>query len=181
MRALATILLGTTIVACAASAHADVSIGANFGGGVHFPKRRDTEVYAAWPAQGPYFTPLPGIRFGFTGGTGAHEGYVDSSAAIFGDDRLRWVLATANYQYAFTPLSEKTAYLTFGGGLLYRGVQNDGTAGGVLGAGFGMRQRVSRGYGTFRGELRVDWVPRASAYGETITVWAKLGFDLWFR
>ncbi len=181
MRALATILLGTAIVACVASAHADVSIGANFGAGVHFPKRRDTEVFAAWPVQGPYFTPLPGIRFGFTGGTGAHEGYVDSSAAIFGDDRLRWVLATANYQYAFTPLSEKTAYLTFGGGLMYRGVQNDGTAGGVLGAGFGMRQRVSRGYGTFRGELRVDWVPRASAYGETITVWAKLGFDLWFR
>jgi hypothetical protein len=173
-------------------ARADVSLGASFGATVSFPKYGEERVGFGWPySSAPAALPTPGIRFGFTGGSGKHEGYLDSTVSYASTYGERVVLLTVNYQYNVEGRGSGL-YFTAGAGPLHYGVRSNTVTTLMVGAGVGLRQRVASGAGTFREELRFDFLPetslppdspdgRVSPRGATFLLGFKLGFDLWFR
>lgn len=174
-------------VLAAQPSRADVSLGAHFGAAFVFPKQSDSFFTTGAPfSTAGGFVAIPGLRIGFTGGTGHHEGYIDTAFRFDGNYRTRSFLVTGNYQYNFNGgFAPNTVFLTVGGGLVYAGtrVQNDdrGSTSGMIGGGVGFRQLVSQGHGTIREEFRLDYVSHSDFIPEAIMLSAKFGFDLWFR
>ncbi len=175
-------------------ARADVSLGASFGAAVSFPRYGQERVGFGVPySSAPAFLPTPGFRFGVTGGSGKHEGYLDSTvsyASTYGD---RIVLLTFNYQFNASGRASGF-YFTAGGGPLHYGPRTNTVTTLMIGVGIGLRQRIASGAGTFREELRFDFLPstslapapdvpgeRVEPRGSTFLLGFKLGFDLWFR
>lgn len=168
------------LLAWPSEARADVSLGANFGATIRFEEDDRARLSLGWPysqAAGP----TPGIRFGFTGGSGHHEGYLDSTFSYYSRRSERSFVLTGNYQYNFDGRAN-TFFVTGGAGPLIYGHQDfDDYVAFMFGGGVGFRQRVANGGGTIREELRFDFVPGTDRYPQTFLVGVKLGFDLWFR
>ncbi len=169
------------LLAWPSEARADVSLGANFGATINFQENDRARVGIGWPYSHAGAGPTPGIRFGFTGGSGRHEGYLDSTFGYFSRFSERTFLLTGNYQYNFDGHAN-TLFLTGGGGPYIYGVRDrDDVVAFMFGGGVGFRQRIAGGHGTFREELRFDFIPGSSRYPQTFMLGVKLGFDLWFR
>jgi hypothetical protein len=166
----------------AREARADVSLGANFGATIRFQEHDDgrARVALGWPysqAAGP----TPGIRFGFAGDRGNHEGYLDSTFSFYSRRSERALLLTGNYQYNFNGHAN-TMFVTGGAGpIIYGHDDFEDYVAFMFGGGFGFRQRIAQGHGTFREEFRFDFIPGSSRYPQTFMLGVKLGFDLWFR
>lgn len=173
----------TSLLMVSEPARADVSLGANFGATVSF---RDGDsghprVGIGWPySHGAGYAVAPGLRFGFTGGSGHHEGYLDSMFAYYSRDAVRGGLATGNYQYNFDGRAN-TFFVTGGAGFVFAGNEYFSAAALMFGGGVGFRQSIAGGHGTFREELRFDFIPGNRDYQQTFLLGVKLGFDLWFR
>lgn len=170
------------ILLMATPARADVSLGANFGGTVSFREGVPGGRFAlGWPySHASGLGATPGIRFGFTGGAGRHEGYIDSTFAFYSRSGDHVALITGNYQYNFEGRAN-TFFVTGGGGPLFFGNDTYSATAFMFGGGVGFRQRIADGHGTMREELRLDFIPSTRAYPQTVMVGIKLGFDLWFR
>lgn len=164
-----------------APAYADISLGANFGATLSFREGDKARAGIGWPySHAGGYGATPGIRFGFTGGAGHHEGYLDSTFAYYSrfDDRV--ALVTGNYQYNFKGRAN-TMFVTGGGGPLFYGNRDFDAVVFMFGGGFGFRQRIADGHGSFREEFRFDFIPGRVGYPQTFLLGVKLGFDLWFR
>lgn len=160
---------------------AEVSLGANFGAVVSFPRDERGRVGLRWPySNAPSSVTTPGIRFGFTGGTGKHEGYIDSTATFYSRRSERLFLLTGNYQHNFSGRAN-TFFFTAGGGPIIVGNEDGDGVSLMAGGGVGFRQRFAGGAGTFREELRVDFIPGSNSVPRTFMIGIKLGFDLWIR
>jgi hypothetical protein len=163
-------------------ARADVSLGANFGATLAFQEGVSGGRFAF---GGPYshasaLAPTPGLRFGFTGGTGHHEGYLDTAVAFYPRFDEHSVLLTGNYQYNFDGKAN-TFFITGGGGPLFHKYNRYSATAFIFGGGVGLRQRVADGHGTIREEIRFDFIPGSSSFPQTFMLGFKFGFDLWFR
>ena len=152
---LASLATMAAALAVPAAAHADVSLGANFGAAIVVPRVSQERVAFGWPYSS--LQTLPGIRVGFTNDVGRHEVYLDSTFWAQGSPSARVLL-------------------------LLVGDRNRDIVTMMLGGGVGFRQRIAGGHGTFREELRADFVvERREMIEQKIIVGLKLGFDLWFR
>lgn len=180
------IAVATLFLAFSSPVRADVSLGANFGLTTVFPSRGPAHTQLDWPYPNSFWldgTPAvrPGIRFGFTGGAGHHEGYIDSSFALYMPAGAHVGVFTGNYQYNFAGRAN-TFFVTGGAGpVIYGNGQDAERVLFMLGGGVGLRQRFSGGYGTFREELRFDFIPASPRFPQVVMLSLKFGFDLWIR
>ncbi|MGZ3449737.1 MAG: hypothetical protein ACXWUG_00045 [Polyangiales bacterium] len=186
MRRFLALLAFVTPLAAASPAKADVALGTHFGAGVDFTEHRTGRFFVGWP----YGFQLPGVRFTAATESGRHEIYLDSALqytsahTIDPDIRVpsstQFLLFIA-YQHIFDPHQSNSLFFNAGGGpVVYSGPFDAVTF--MTGGGIGFRQRISGGHGTFREELRLDFifahkndVPQAAILG------FKFGWDLWFR
>ena len=175
-------LLPLALLLLPSPARADVSLGANFGATVGFQEGVNGGRFAfGWPySSASALAPTPGIRFGFTGGNGHHEGYIDSTVAFYPRFDEHTALITGNYQYNFDGRAN-TFFVTGGAGPLFYRRGNYSTTSFMFGGGVGFRQSVAGAHGTIREELRFDFIPGSSSYPQTFMIGFKFGFDLWFR
>jgi len=162
------------------TAKADVSLGANFGAGAFFPRRSDSYIGVGWPYSS--LGSMPGIRVGFElADQGKHELYLDTTAWAQGNPNIRFAMVLIAYQHNLAPRDPNTFYFTVGGGPLLVLSRGDDYVTFMAGGGVGFRQRISQGHGTFREELRADFLPGTDYTQRTFIVSLKFGFDLWFR
>ena len=105
----------------------------------------------------------PGLRLGFQPGAGTHELYLDNGfqSASSGGDGFNDLVASANYQYNFSPGARPRPYLTAGFGTINQHVSSsfgggESTTSGTGGGGFGIRHWVADDRGSLRLELRYD-------------------------
>jgi hypothetical protein len=162
------------------AARADVSLGANFGAGIFIPRRSDTYVGVGWPYSS--LGTMPGIRVGFElADQGKHELFLDTTAWAQGNPNIRFAMVLIAYQHNFSPRDPNTFYFTAGGGPVMVFTRGDDYVTFMAGGGVGFRQRLSQGHGTFREELRADFLPGTEFTQRTFIVSLKFGFDLWFR
>ena len=176
-------ILSTVFALClfASESRAEVSLGANFGATVSFPRDENGRVGVGWPySSAPSSVATPGIRFGFTGGSGKHEGYLDSTMSFYSRRDERLFLLTGNYQHNFDGRAN-TFFFTVGGGPIITGNRDGDAVSLMFGGGVGFRQRIAAGAGTFREELRFDFIPGNNGIPRTFLLGVKLGFDLWIR
>ncbi len=178
------VLSASAVALCVAlapeSAKADVSLGANFGAGVVFPRRSDTYAAIGWPYSS--LGTMPGIRVGFElADEGKHELYLDTTAWAQGNPNVRFALLLVAYQHNFAPRDPNTFFFTAGGGPVMVFSRGDDYATFMAGGGVGFRQRVSQGHGTFREELRGDFIAGSEFSERRFVISLKFGFDLWFR
>jgi hypothetical protein len=162
------------------AAKADVSLGANFGVGAFFPRRSESYIGVGWPYSS--LGTMPGLRVGFElADAGKHELYLDTTAWAQGNPNIRFAMVLVAYQHNLTPREPNTFYFTAGGGPVFVLSRGDDFVTFMAGGGVGFRQRVSQGHGTFREELRADFLPGTDYTQRTFIVSLKFGFDLWFR
>jgi len=170
-------------------AHADVALGTNFGAGVAFPHHDSATFFVGWPYSFQTYQ-LPGVRFTAEFGGGRHEIYLDSSLSHTGahtidpNDRVpsqtAFVLVVA-YQHIFDPHQSNSFFFNAGGGPLYYDFGNNDAVTLMAGGGVGFRQRIAGGHGTFREELRLDFVVEHKGIPQAAVLGFKFGWDLWFR
>lgn len=179
-RVLSVAAVASTLALAPAAAKADVSLGANFGAGLVIPRRSDTHLAVGWPYSS--LGNMPGIRVGFElGEPGKHELYLDTTAWAQGSPNVRYALLLVAYQHNFAPRDPNTFYFTAGGGPVMVLNRGDDYITFMAGGGVGFRQRVSGGHGTFREELRGDFIAGSEFSERRFIISLKFGFDLWFR
>lgn len=173
-------LVGLLAVFLPTAAKADVSLGANFGASFVIPKKGVNELVVGWPMSS--VGNLPGIRVGFElADQGKHELYLDTTVFAQGSPNTKYALVAIAYQHNFAPRDPNTFYFTAGGGPVISIQSGQDDVRFMAGGGVGFRQRVSQGYGTFREELRADFLTASDHYQSQFLISLKFGFDLWFR
>jgi hypothetical protein len=185
MRKLLTLLAFVAPIAVHENARADVALGTHFGAGVDFTEHRTGRFFVGLP----YGFRLPGIRFTAAGESGRHEIYIDSSLDHSGgytEDPDRRVPSSTQfmlfiaYQHIFDPHQSNSLFFNAGGGpVVYSGPFDVVTF--MTGGGIGFRQRIAGGHGTFREELRLDFVFAHKDLPQSAILGFKFGWDLWFR
>jgi hypothetical protein len=186
MRKVLALLAFVAPLAMHEAAKADVALGTHFGAGVDVVEHRSAHFFVGLP----YNFTLPGVRLTIAGESGRHEVYLDSSLVHSGpyteepDNRrigsyTQFMLFVA-YQHVFDPHQSNSLFFNAGGGpVVYSGPFDVVTL--MTGGGIGFRQRIAGGHGTFREELRLDFVVAHKQLPQAVILGFKFGWDLWFR
>lgn len=201
MRIWGSVVTVLLLVASAVPASAlNWSVGANLGFAMESPASKydaENTTSFAWPFSGT----TPGLRFGFTGASPAHEFYLDTGLQYSSTKDVtttRSFVGTANYQYNFGSSGNLSPYLTAGAGFVMAGVKIEdpdpdlaldvSANSAVFGGGVGIRHKMGNGNGTMRAEVRFDRTTEGSdTVGgfkvpillESSIITVKVGFDLW--
>ena len=162
------------------------SIGTNLGFSWLQPKGGGDNLFTAGlpGSVGQLFPGLqPGLRLGFPIGAGGNEAYFDTGLSVLSisGESLTGFQVTANFQHNFSPTGT-SPYITAGGGVLGHSFTDETFTNGVLGAGFGVLNRVADGYGSLRAELRYDYIAEdQQGFEGGSVIGIKFGFDLWIK
>ena len=186
----ATLSLGCVLIlAAAAPALADISVGTNFGVAIHSPSDDgDNTTLIGVPSQASLIgTVRPGLRLGAAGGERVHESYLDLSydGISTNSAAIHALRIGANYQYNFRGASMRP-FLTVGAGIYSYGGENVGATSSTFGGGVGFGVPVSDDHGRFRVEFRLDHLNEGKDGTDVLIDAANVyqftfGFDLWMK